>query len=125
MEKFCRRYILPRKLTTRQEMLHTSAVKPWEVVLDGEKGRDIVGAFPCWKDAHKALRAWLQDFRKGEINEEDLTDVDPISDAAKMEDQWALKDLKNAVEDMKWSFRFRHDKTKYTVTLQPVGFKED
>ena len=116
---------MARRLATRQEMLHTAAKKPWEVVLEGEHGRDIVGAFPCWKDAHKELQKWLKGFHKGEINEEDATDTDSISDAAKMEDQWALKDLKNAAEDMKWSFRFRHDKMKYTVTLQPVGWIED
>lgn len=117
---------MPKKLTTRQDMLHLSAQKPWEVMIEsGEHGRDIVGAYPCWKDAHKALKKWLQEFRKGEINENDPVDAKPISDAAKMEDQWALKDLKNAPEDVRWTFRFRHDNSKYTVCLQPVGYIEE
>ena len=115
---------MAKRLATRQEMLYTAKQKPWEVVIEGEHGRDIVGAYPCWKDAYKALQGWLKDFNKGEINEEDPIDTDEISDAAKMEDQWALKSLKNAVEDMRWSFRFRHDNSKYTVCLQPVGYVE-
>lgn len=116
---------MAKRIATRQEMLYMAAQKPWEVVIDGETGRDIVGAYPCWKDAYKALQGWLKTYHKGDINEDDPVDTDEISDAAKMEDAWALKSLKNAVEDMKWSFRFRHDGSKYTVTLQPVGFKEE
>jgi len=114
---------LGKRLATRQEMLYTAAQKPWEIMIEsGEKGRDIVGAYPCWKDAHKALKKWLQGFHKGDINEEDPTDAEEISDAAKMEDQWALKSLKNCPEDVRWTFRFRHDNSKYTVCLQPVGY---
>ena len=106
-------------------MLFVAKKQAWEVMIEsGDHGRDIVGAYPCWKDAHKALKKWLQGFQKGEINEEDPADTEEISDAAKMEDQWALKDLKNCPEDVRWTFRFRHDKSKYTVCLQPVGYIE-
>lgn len=114
---------MPKRLSTRSEMLHEASKKPWEVVIDGDMGRDIVGAYPCWKDAHKALKTWLKGMSEGKLDEEE-EDNKEISDAAKMEDKWALKSLKNAVEDERWSFRFRHDHSKYTICLQPVGYKE-
>jgi len=116
---------MAKKLSTRQEMLYLSAKKPWEVMIEsGEHGRDIVGAYPSWKEAHKALKQWLQDFHKGEINEDDPIDTEEISEEAKLEDQWALKDLKNCPEDVRWTFRFRHDDSQYTVCLQPVGYTD-
>lgn len=105
-------------------MLHVSKKKPWEVVIDGDMGRDIVGAYSTWQGAYKALKAWLKEMSEGKI-EPSEHDSEEISDAAKMEDKWALKSLKNANEEERWSFRFRHDHSQYTIALQPVGYKED
>ena len=116
---------MAKRILTRAEMLYTASEKPWEVVLEGEHGRDIVGAYPNYKEAKKALKTWLKEMRGGKVNPKDPVDTKPISETAKMEDKWALMDLKNAPEDTRWSFRFRHDNTSYAVCLQPVGYIED
>lgn len=105
-------------------MLYTAKKTPWEVTIDGDKGRDIVGAFETWKEAHKALKTWLKEMSQGKTDPTEHDSKD-ISDAARMEDKWALKSLKNANEDERWSFRFRHDHSKYTISIQPVGCDED
>jgi hypothetical protein len=101
-----------------------SESKAWEVVLDGDMGYDIVGAFSSWKEAHKSLIKWLKDFTKGFINP-DEEDNSGISSDAKRQDKWALRDVENAKENERWSFHFSHDDHSYTLCLQPVGYKED
>lgn len=110
----------------RSEIVPTSKTKsqPWEIVIDGDMGYDVIKACKTWKEAHKFLTKCFRDFENGKLNpkEEDNTS---ISAEAKMQDNWALQDIKNAKPEERWSFHFTHDNHSYVVCLQPVGYKED
>lgn len=101
-----------------------SGSNPWEIILDGDMGLDIVGTYQSWEDAHKALKEWFKDFTKNKVNPNE-EDNKGISEDARRQDHYALEDIENAKENERWSFHFSHDNHAYTVCLQPVGYKED
>jgi len=107
-----------------QKVFESAKKEPWEIVLDGDMGYDIVGAFESWKEAHKSVESWLKDLSRGKLNPKEQDNTN-ISEDAKQQDAWALEDIKKAVEDERWSFHFCHDDHSYVLCLQPVGYKED
>lgn len=108
----------------KQKVFASAKKEPWEIVLDGDMGYDIVGAFESWKEAHKSVQSWLKDLSRGKLNPKEQDNTN-ISEDAKQQDAWALEDIKKAVEDERWSFHFCHDDHSYVLCLQPVGYKED
>lgn len=110
---------MARKLSTRDEMLYKAAKRSWQVCIDGEKGHDVLGVFEDREEAQKTLVEWLNDLIKGKIDP-DQWGHEEISEAAIQENKMALKSLKSSPGDRRWSFRYCHDGTKYTVTLDQV-----
>lgn len=100
-------------------MLYKAAKRSWQVCIDGEKGHDVLGVFEDREEAQKTLVEWLNDLIKGKIDP-DQWGHEEISEAAIQENKMALKSLKSSPGDRRWSFRYCHDGTKYTVTLDQV-----
>lgn len=104
------------RIQSRLEVLSNQA---WEVVIDGDKGYDVIGTFSSWEEARNNIRNWLQAFIEGYVNP-DTWGSEGASQEAVKEDAWALDALADAVEGKRWSFSFSHDDSNYTLVLQPI-----